>query len=122
MARITTTVTVFFIAMNLFAGMLMAAGVDHTLGLDANIGGDEAVNESVSQAEEVRTGTGLGATLFAMYNVLAEGLSSILTVVFPALNMLERTGVPTYITTLLGTVFTVILAIDFVSFLRGFNL
>lgn len=123
MARPVTTLVVFFIAFNLFAGMLMGTGVAATLGIDANVGGDEAVDSAVKNSKDVSTGTSLGSTLFGMYNVLASGLSDVTDTIFPGLLMLERSGVPTWITHgFLAPLFSFTIFIDFVSFLRGWGL
>lgn len=123
MARPVTALVIFFLAFNLFAGMLMATGVDSMIGIDAQVGGDKAVEQVEKDSNEVRTGTSLGNTLFGMYNVLAGGLSDIFTVIFPGLKMLERAGTPTWITGgFLGPLFSFAIAVDFVSFLRGWGL
>lgn len=128
MARPVTLLVVFFITFNLFAGMLTATGTDAMLGLDAEVGGDKAVGDAAQRSENVSTGTSLGNTLFGMYNVLANGLSSVFDVIFPGLAMLRAAGVPAWIAGGQGTVgflpplFTVIMFIGFVSFLRGWDL
>jgi len=121
MARPLTTLVVFFISLNLIASALMGAGIASTLGLDANVGGDEAVDERVGN--DVESGTSTGSTLFGMYNVLSGQLSDLFGVVFPGLNMLERAGVPSWITGgILGPLFSVLIFIDVISFLRGWGL
>lgn len=123
MARPLTTLVVFFLAFNLLAGILLSTGIAGMLNLDADVGEDEKVTESVNQAEKVSTGTPLGNTLFGMYNVLAGGLQKVFAVIFPGLSMLERAGVPSYITKdLLAPLFSFVIFIDFVSFLRGWGL
>lgn len=122
MSRPTTTLVVFFIAFNAFALMLMATGVSGAMGLDANVGGDEAVEDVQQQSDEIDSGSSTGNTLFGMYNVLSQQVGNILGVIFPGLGMLQRAGVPSYITTFLASLFGVVLAIDVISFLRGWNL
>lgn len=117
------TLAVFFVAFNVFAGALMTTGVAAMIGVDAAVGGDSAVEKSQAESDELRTGNGLGGTLFGMYNVLADGLSTIVSVVFPGLSMLSRAGVPTWITEgILAPLFSIIIAIGFASFMRGFDL
>lgn len=122
MARPVTLLVVFFITFNLFAGMLTATGTDAMLGLDAEVGGDKAVGDAAQRSENVSTGTSLGNTLFGMYNVLANGLSSVFDVIFPGLAMLKAAGVPGFITGMLGPLFAILMFVDFVSFLRGWGL
>lgn len=123
MARPITTLAIFFIAFNVFAGALTASGVAGTLGLDANVGGDAAVDKAEQEGSELQTGNGLGSTLFGMYNVLAKGLSDLVSVVFPGLSMLRRVGIPGYITSgVLAPLFTFVTVIGFMSFVRGWGL
>lgn len=123
MARPVTTLVIFFIAFNLFATMLMATGVAGMLGLDANVGGDSAVNDRVGDSDGVETGSSTGSTLFGMYNVLSQQVGGFFAVVFPGLNMLNRAGVPSYITSgFLGPLFSIMITIGIMSFLRGWDL
>lgn len=123
MARPVTLLVVFFIGFNVFAGVLLSTGVAATLGLDATVGGDAAVDDATNQADSTSTGTATGGTLFGMYNVLATGFGGIAEVVYPGLEMLERAGVPTFITNqILEPLFTFAIFIDIVSFVRGWGL
>lgn len=123
MARPVTTLVVFFISLNLLAGIFMSTGVAAMLNLDANVGGDEAVNKQVNNASDVSSGTSTGSTLFGMYNVLSTQVGAFYNVIFPGLDMLGRAGVPGYITHgLLGNLFSIMIFIDIVSFLRGWGL
>lgn len=121
MARPVTTLVVFFVAMNLFAAMLMAAGVDTALGLDANVGGDEVLDETTNR-DNVDSGAPSGDTLFGMYNVLTDQLGNVFGAIFPGLSMLQRAGVPTYVINFIGGLFSVMILFDVMSFLRGWNL
>jgi len=124
MARPVTTLVIFFVAFNLFAGMLMSTGVAATLGLDANVGGDDAVDKRTGEmSEDVTSGPGGGSTLFGMYNVLSNQISGFFGLIFPGLNMLNRAGVPGFITYgFLAPLFSLMSAIGVVSFLRGWDL
>jgi hypothetical protein len=122
MARPITILALFFIAFNLFAGMVMATGVDDQLGMDAEVGGDDKIDEVQNESKSVQGGTSVGQTLIGLYNVLAGGLSTLLTTIFPGLAMLERAGVPQYWINFLGPIFSFIIAIGMISFLRGWGL
>jgi hypothetical protein len=123
MARPVTTLVVFFVSINLIASVFMATGVAAMLHLDANVGGDEAVNDTVAAGKSVSTGSSTGSTLFGMYNVLANQVGGFYDVIYPGLHMFERAGVPGYITDgILGNLFSVLIFIDVVSFVRGWGL
>lgn len=122
MARPVTTLVVFFVAFNLFASMLMASGAAAAIGIDAEVGGDDAVADQTDRSG-VDSGSPTGSTLFGMYNVLSGQLSDIFGVIFPGLRMLERAGVPDEITGLfLGPLFSLFIVIGVMSFLRGWDL
>jgi hypothetical protein len=123
MARPVTLLVVFFVSLNLLSGAMLSTGVADMLGIDANVGEDDAVSERVSNAESVSSGTSTGSTLFGMYNVLSEQLSAFFGVIFPGLRMLERAGVPQVITGgILGPLFSIFIFVGIASFLRGWSL
>lgn len=123
MARPVTTLVVFFVCFNLFAGILLSTGAAAAVGIDADVGEDEAVNSQVERGENVSSGSPGGSTLFGLYNTLANQAGNFFTTVFPGLRMLERAGVSGFLTTgLLGPLFSVMIFIDVVSFLRGWGL
>lgn len=127
MARPVTTLVIFFIAFNLFAGMLMATGVAGVINIDATVGGDDEREQRTSN-NEVESGNGTGSTLFAMYNVLTTQLSNFFGMIFPGLAMLRRAGVPAFIVGGNNTVgflpplFSTLVFIDVMAFLRGWDL
>lgn len=122
MARPVTMLVVFFIAFNLFAVMLGATGLAAVIGIDASVGGTAAVDEQTDR-DGVDSGSPTGSTLFGMYNVLSGQLADFFGVIFPGLGMLNRAGVPDYITGgFLGPLFSVVIFIDVMSFLRGWGL
>lgn len=124
MARPVTMLVVFFVGLNVFAGMLGAApGVEAVLGLDTTVGEDDEINDTVDQAGEVDTGSGTGSTLFDMYHTLGTGWQKLTNALFPGLDMLNRAGVPGYITYgFLSPLFTLIIAIGVMSYVRGWGL
>lgn len=122
MARPSTFIVIFLVAFNLIAGVMIAQDVDSMLGLDATVGESDQLETAQNETQSVNTGTSLGDTLFGMYNTLARGAGAIFQFIFPGLNMLYRAGVPLYITNLLGTVFSFVIAFDVLSYIRGWGL
>lgn len=123
MARPVTALVVFFLAANLFMGLIASMGIAAMLGIGAQVGGDAATNSLNSQTNDVPTGTGTGSTLFGMYNVLGGFLSGIYDYLFPGLNMLNRAGVPVAITDrFLGDLFSLLIVIDIAAYVRGYNI
>jgi len=124
MSRPITTLAIFFLSLSLFSQMLLATGVAATIGLDANIGGDNAADEVTETAEgEVESGATSGDTLFGLYNVLATQVSNVLGIFNPGLRMMGNAGVPSpIINMLLMPIVSLIKFIGIVSLLRGWDL
>jgi len=128
MPRATTIFIVFFVAMNLFAGVFLSTGIAASLGMDDRIQQSDQVSDTVDdrRAEdgaEIDTGAGTGATLFGMYNAVLGGFIGLFEGVLPALKLLAYAGVPSWITgTLIGGMFGIVASIDGLSYVRGFDL
>lgn len=112
---------VFFLSLNLFSGMLISTGIAEDIGIgqQAEVGGDNNVESAQSSAEEVSTGAPTGQTLFGMYNVLANTLGEIRTIVLGGPAMLSNAGVPTFITSAMEVVMVLVYAVGIIRFLRG---
>jgi len=123
MARPSTVLVIFVVALNLITAVLAAQGVFAMLGVAGDISSQQTVTEASTQADSVATGNGVGGTLFGLYNTLAGAVGGVYDVIYPALNTFERAGVPAYITEgILGNLFTLIIFFDIASYIRGFDL
>lgn len=123
MARPLTLLVIFFLSMNLFSGLLISTGTASVIGVETEVGGDDKVNESTNQADDVSSGAPTGSTLFGMYNVLANGLSTLALPVTAGPTMLNRAGVPGAITGgVLQPIILIVYALGVISFLRGWGL
>lgn len=125
MTRVTTVLVVFFVAFNGVALMLTGTGAAAAMGL----GGQEHVaNEEATSSLEnsasggVPSGDGAGSTLFGLFNVVTSFVMGIFGFIFPGIGMMQAAGVPTYITGLISTLATVVIAIEGASFLTGRDL
>lgn len=122
MARPVTTLVIFFIFLNLFAGVLMSTDAAAAMGIETNVGGDDAVDE-VTGNDDVESGAPTGSTLFGMYNVLAEQVGGLFDVIYPGIEMMQAGGLPNYLANkILEPLATVIIIIDVISFFRGWGL
>lgn len=132
MARATTTLLVFFVFFNLWAGVLIGTGAAAELGIEEQTGTNCEVDSQgarnceaaghVSSNDGVPSGNGVGDTLFGLYNVLSGFLNDLFTFISPGLDLLARAGVPEAFTNLMGIVFTLFATIDVVSFFKGWGL
>lgn len=122
-SRPVTLLVIFFVSFNAMAGIYQQQGVDDTLGVDTRVGEDETFQEVQNNTTDIRTGTSLGNTLFGMYNTLLNGVQGIFRAVFPGLVMLERAGMPWWLTKgLLAPVFSILVFVAAASYIRGFSL
>lgn len=125
MARPTTIFIIFFVAMNLFAAIFLSTGTAAMLGIDDRVHVNEEVNQTVQDKKtgDVDTGAGTGSTLFSMYNSVLGGFIGLAEKVLPALALLDHAGIPSWAT---GTFFTgmfgIVLTIDGLAYVRGFDL
>lgn len=123
MARPITLLMIFFLVLNLWAGVLMQTGVAQTIGVETNVGGDAALENTTNEADDVSSGAPTGQTLFGMYNVLATGMSALTSITTAGPTMLEQARVlPPVLTGMLKTIFAVVIAVGLISFLRGWDL
>lgn len=120
MARPVTTLVVFFVCLNLWGNILIASGMDEQMGIDTNVGGDQLVNNISS--ENIPSTTGIGATLFGLYNMLVNFINGVFGFATAGISMLSAAGVPSMYTNMLKTLFGVLILIDVVSFYRGWGL
>lgn len=122
MPRVVTLLIVFFVSLNLFAGAFMTTGLADTMGIDADVGEDEAVDQRTGN-RDVQGGTGTGSTLADLRNALGSQLADLFGVIFPGLRMLGRAGVPEWIIGgILGPLFSVFTTILVLAFFRGWDL
>jgi len=125
MPRATTLFIIFFVSMNLFAGIIIDTGTANTLGLNDRVHENEEVKQTVEDKQEdgIDTGAGTGSTLFSLYNSVLGGFIGLAENILPALALLNHAGVPGWITgTFLGGMFGIVATIDGLAFVRGYDL
>jgi len=124
MSRPITTLTIFFLVMNLWSTALIQTGAAGDMGIDVNVGGDQALENTTNQADSVSSGAPTGQTLFGMYNVLSTGLTAITSITTAGPTMLAQAA-PAFApiaNIILKPLFAVVIAIGVISFLRGWDL
>lgn len=124
MARPVTLLVVFFLSLNLFAGVLVSTGAAATLGISAEVGGDESTDQLTGeQTGNLTTGSPSDGTLFGLYNVVGSQIAGIYDFLFPGLVMLKTAGVPAFITDLiLAPLFGLLITIDLAAIVRGYDI
>lgn len=121
MPRPSTVLVIFVVSMNLFAGAFVSMGVMQDVGLEDRSGQNDAIPEE--QNADLQTGSGVGGTLFGMYNVLTQQVEGVYSSIYPALDMLERAGMPSELAYgVLGNLFSFVIFFDILSYIRGWGL
>ena len=120
MARPSTILVVFVVTMNVMAGAMLAMGVPAAMGLDNQIHDSDDVPTETE--DNLPTGSGVGGTLFGMYNVLTQQAQGLFSAIFPALEMIRRAGVPAPLTAAGGSLMSFIIIFDVLSYIRGWGL
>jgi hypothetical protein len=120
--RISTIIVLFVVFTNAGALMLQTTGAADVMGINAETGADDEVQEAQNAAKAVDTGNAAGGTLFAMYNSLLNTVEAIFTAISPAAQIMSNIGVPTWFTSYLFSGMTIVTAVDIISWLRGSDL
>lgn len=122
--RITTQLAVFFVAFNLFGGMLIGLGVADDLGINLDTGDPAAIDkveEKATDDEKVGLGNAVGGTLFGMYNALTRQFGLLVNTIAPGFAMLKL-FVPSAIIDPFAIIAGMITLVDLLSYARGFDL
>lgn len=118
--RVSTQLAIFFIAFNLFGGMMMGLGVDEDLGINLETGDSEKINEAVGK-DDAGLGNSVGGTLFGMYNQLTQQVGVIVNTIAPGFAMLKM-FLPNAIVDPFAALAGVFTVVDLLSYARGYSL
>lgn len=110
-------IALFFISFNVGYGVLGAAGVWGTIGIQPDPGGDLA--DEASNVQDPDPGQGTGSTLFGLYNSLAGPLEGIFNFIFPGFAMLKRVGVPHWLVNYPVAAMALVPTLDMIDFFRS---
>jgi len=120
MGRPVTALVVFFVGMNVFAGMMIGMGVDDTLGINTQIGGDSATSSIAN--EDVPSGGGLGSTLFGLFVSGFYFVDALIQGVFAAPSMFVNLGFPGWFVYPIFTPMYIIAALELLFVATGRDL
>lgn len=121
--RVSTQLAVFFIAFNLFGGMMVGLGIHEDLGLNLETGSPDAIEDATAKGQEgdVGLGNSVGGTLFGMYNQLTAQVGVVVNTIAPGFAMLKN-FLPNRIVDPFAALAGVFIVIDILSYARGFDL
>lgn len=122
MPRISVAILLFLVFFNLGTQILIIdTGVAEDMGVDPALGDTGELDDAASQSE-VQAGSGVGETLFGLYNALMNTLSGLWQAIFPGEQMLKNAGFPDFWVDFVFGAMKLIVALDTIAFLRGWDL
>jgi len=119
--KMSTQLTIFFVAFNALAGVVVGMGVAEDLGINAETG-DPAQLEELGENDDINLGNNVGGTLFGMYNVLTQQVGALFYSIAPGFAMLRNFLPNIWIDVFLSPIATVVVTKDLLGFARGGDL
>jgi len=116
--KMSTQFTIWFIAFNAVAGIMVGLGVAEDLGLNVETG-DPQEFEKITSQQEVGLGTSVGGTLFGMYNQLSQQIGAVFYAFLPGMKMLKIFIPDIFVDALFAPLATLIATKDIIAFARG---
>jgi hypothetical protein len=120
--RVSIYIVMFLVFFNGGALMLESTGAADAMGIDPAEGNDQQLEDAKEQARSPNPGSGIGGTLFGLYNSLAGTLEAILNTIMPGAEMLKANGFPDPIVNYLFGATPFIIGLDIIGYFRGWSL
>lgn len=123
--RISVKIVIFLILFNGWAGVLQTYHVDDHLGITAETGNPEKLDEAVESSQTINTGNAIGGTLLAMYNSITDTVETIVRATQPGADMLIMILPPGPAEAFIKWIFTIaplLAGLDILAYLRGVDL
>jgi len=123
--RISFILLIFLVLFNGWGGVMQAYDIDDQLGINAETGNAQELQEAQSAARDIQTGEAIGGTLLGYYNALLNTVQGIVFGLQPGVQMLANIMPPGAGQDLLTWVFAVlpiIVAADILAYARGVDL
>jgi hypothetical protein len=121
--RLSVLLLIFLLLLNGWAGLLQEYGVDDHLGITAETGDPQALENASSKADELSGGSGgITNSITGIITSFGNSLSVIIKGVNPAAQMLSNIAPPGIAQSLIVWFFgitNIIVAIDLINFFRG---
>lgn len=119
--KMSTQLTIFFVAFNAFAAVVMGMGVAEELGVNVGTGSPDQL-EQLSSKDRVDLGNNVGGTLFGMYNQLTQQVGTLFYSIAPGFQMLKLFIPNIWVDAFLSPISVVIVTKDIIGFARGSDL
>lgn len=123
--RISIILIVFLILFNGWGALLQDYGLDEHIGINAETGDAEELDQATEDARSIQTGESIGQTLIGYYNGLLGTVRSIVTGWQPGVQLLVNVvprGIGEDIVIWAFSAMPIIIAADILAYARGVNL
>lgn len=123
--RISIKIIIFLVLFNAWGGLIQTYDLDDHLGINAETGNPEELQNAVESSETVDTGSAIGDTLIGMYKSLTRTVKDMVLAVQPGAEMLVNVvphGPAEDFVFWMFTATPIICAADTLAYMRGVDI
>lgn len=123
--RISIILIIFLVLFNGWAGLMQEYNVDDHVGITAETGNPDELDQAADKAQDIQTGGAVGGTLLGFYNSLLGTVEDIMTGIQPGVQMLVNVAPPGAAEDFIiwiSAAIPFIIAVDILAYARGVNL
>jgi len=123
--RVSIILLIFLILFNGWGGLMQEYDIDDELGINAETGDAQALQNATQSAQDIQTGQPLGGTLLGFYNSLLSTVEGMVTGLQPGVQLLVNVapaGIAEDIIIWAGLALPIIVAVDLLAYARGVDL
>jgi len=123
--RVSIILLIFLILFNGWGGLMQEYDIDDELGINAETGDAQELQNATQSAKDIQTGQPLGGTLLGFYNSLLSTVEGMVTGLQPGVQLLVNVapaGIAEDIIIWAGLALPIIVAVDLLAYARGVDL
>ena len=123
--RISIILLIFLLLFNGWGALLQEYHIDDHLGINAETGNPQELQQAKQSAAEIQTGNSIGGTLLGYYNALLNTVEGMVVGLQPGVQMLVNIAPPGIAEDLIiwmGGIIPIIIAVDVLAYARGVDL
>lgn len=123
--RISVILLVFLILLNGWGGLLQTYDIDDHLGISAETGSPEELEQASRNAQDIQTGESIGGTLLGFYNGLLNTVEGMFLGLQPGVQILVNiapAGAAEDLVIWIFSALPIVIAADILAYARGVDL
>jgi len=123
--RISIILLIFLLLFNGWGGLMQQYDIDDHLGINAETGDAEELQQAQSSAQDIQTGQPTGGTLLGFYNSLLTTVEGMMVGLQPGVQLLVNAvppGIAEDIIIWASAALPIIIAVDILAYARGVDL